>query len=54
MLSIKEDYKMTFKENWETSNIWVDVTGHNAEEMAIMREFILKGFDEIEKRKEKL
>lgn len=53
MLSINESYRMTFKEDWETSNIWIEVTGHNAEEMAVMREFILKGFDEIEKRKKK-
>lgn len=51
MLSVKESHKMTFKENWSTHNIWVDITGSDFEELEIMREYILKGFDEIEKRK---
>lgn len=53
MLSVKESYKMTFKENWSTHNIWVDITGSDFEELEIMREYILKGFDEIEKRKKR-
>lgn len=53
MLSIKESYKMSFKENWSTHGIWIDISGSNMDEMQIMREYILKGFDEIERRKNK-
>lgn len=52
MLSIKENYKMTFKENWDTHNIWVDITGTNFEELEIMRKYILKGFDELKEKNE--
>lgn len=31
--------------------MWVDIIGVNFGEVEIMREYILKGFDEIEKRK---
>lgn len=51
MLSIKESYNMDFKESWSTHGVFVKLSGSNLEELSIIREFILKGFDEIERRK---
>ena len=51
-LSLEQNVKIHIKEDWATSNIQVDVSGRDFEEIKIMRKHILNGFEAIKKYKD--